>query len=54
MNSIWVVTYYDDSDPTITCFNNYEAAEKCYNFFKNEHEFCCLDECDLYSSFTVT
>ena len=55
-NSIWVVTYWDDDDrdPTITCFGNYEAAEKCYSYFKNKHKFCCIDNCELYNVFYQT
>ena len=53
-DSMWVVTYCDDGDPVVTCFNNYEAAQKCFEYYRDRHEFCCLDECDLYSSFNVT
>lgn len=53
MDSIWIVTYWDsDSEPVVTAFNNEEAANKCYEYFKKEHYGCCLDECPVYSTFT--
>lgn len=53
MKSIWIVTYWDiDSEPVVTAFNNEEAANKCYKYFKQCHDGCCLDECSICSTFS--
>ncbi len=52
MDLIWIVTYWEsDRVPVVTAFNNEEAANKCYKYFKKEHYKCCLDECPVYSTF---
>lgn len=51
-NIVWIVTYYDKGEePVVTPFGNKEAAEACYNYFKLQHDGCCLDECDVYNKF---
>lgn len=52
---VYCVTYWDDSEePVVTIFDNEEAANKCYDYFKMHHEGCCIDSCEIYSSFSIT
>lgn len=49
---IWVVSYCDDGDlePTVTVFNNGNAAANCKQSFINAgHQRVSLDACPLYS-----
>ena len=49
---IWIVTYWDlGQEPVVTAFNNRENAEKCWLYFKDSHDGCCLDECNVFSTF---
>lgn len=49
---IWIVTYWDfDQEPVMTPFNNRENAEKCWAYFKEIHDECYLDECEVFSTF---
>ena len=49
---VWIVTYWDfDQEPVVTPFNNRENAEKCWAYFKEIHDGCCLDECEVFSKF---
>lgn len=51
---VWVVTYCDsDTEPVVTVFGNYLAANSCYKFFKNHHDIVCIDECYIVNDFTV-
>ena len=51
---VWIVTYWDKGEePTVTPFFNEEAANKAYNYFKSEHEGCCIDKCKIYNSFNA-
>ncbi len=55
--NVWVVSYCDDSDqePTVTVFDNFNAAVNCKHFFMNVgHQRVSLDGCELYSSFEIT
>ena len=49
--SIFVVTYKDNDcdEPVVTAFDNEEAANKCYEYFKTIHDAAWLDTCPLYS-----
>lgn len=53
-NKIWIVSYinYLLREPIVTAFNNQTAAEACYNNFKHRFDRVCIDECDIYSSFS--
>lgn len=54
---LWVVSYCDEGDmePTVTVFDNFNAAANCKYFFVDVgHQRVSLDECELYSSFQVT
>lgn len=54
---LWVVSYCDDDDlePTITVFDNFNAAFNCkYFFLEAGHQRVGLDECKLYSKFEIT
>lgn len=51
---IYVVTYWDDDEPVVTLFDNREAANKCYQYLKNYHTGCCVDECEVYSLFSTS
>ena len=49
---IWIVTYWNSEiEPVVTAFDNKEAAQTCCDYFSKEYS-CCLDECNVYSSFT--
>lgn len=53
-DKVFVVTYVDSGEnPTVTVFDNKEAAEKCAEFFKKEHETVCLDEAQIYKKFII-
>lgn len=53
-NKVWIVTYWDDNEePVVTPFDNPESAQRCCNYFKKEHDGCCVDECEVYGSFIV-
>ena len=55
-DKLWIVSYYDyDGDIFVTAFDNKEAAENCYTFFKNEKGVCecALDECPIYKHFII-
>lgn len=52
--SIFVVTYWNTGEePTVTAFDNQEAAKACFNYFNDIDVNCCLDETHLYSTFNV-
>lgn len=49
---IFIVTYWDNGlEPVVTAFNNQVSAEKCYSYFKKEHDGCCIDEVPVYKHF---
>lgn len=49
---IWIVTYWNSEiEPVVTAFDNKEAAQACCDYFSKEYS-CCVDECNIYSSFT--
>ena len=49
---VWIVTYWDfGQEPVVTPFNNRKNAEKCWAYFKEIHDGCCLDECEVFSKF---
>ena len=51
---VWVVTHCDgDTEPVVTVFDNYLAANSCYKFFKKYYDIVCIDECYIASNFTV-
>lgn len=51
-SKIYIVTYWDkDEEPVVSPFNNKDAAYKCYNYFKEIHDGCCIDKCNVFSSF---
>ena len=54
---VWIVTYWDDDEePTVTVFDNEEAARSCYEYFKshvNQHKGCCIDKEDICCKFKV-
>lgn len=52
--TVWVVTYCDSgTEPVVTVFDNYLAANSCYKFFKDCHSTVCIDECYIASNFAV-
>ena len=57
LNPVYVVMYWDDTDvaePTVTIFDNQDAALACYEKFRNEHEACTLDcKVPVYREFIV-
>jgi len=52
---VWVVSYCDgnDNEPTVTVFDNKEAAEKCYDAFKEGHNRVAIDEAPVYKQFNL-
>lgn len=51
---VYIVTYWDgEEEPTVTPFSNREAAEKCYEYFNKIHKCCCIDECQIFSTFSI-
>lgn len=49
---LWIATYWDEeSEPTVTAFNNKESAEKYYQFIKTQHKKACLDKVPVYNKF---
>ena len=56
MQIIYIVSYMNknDTESTVTAFNNEEAAEKVYNYFCNKYDYVWLDEVPLYSSFIIS
>ena len=53
----WVVSYCDEGDlePTVTAFDNFDAAANCKRFFVYAgHQRVSLDACSVYSSFEIT
>ena len=54
LESIFVVAYWNAGDePTVTVFNNREAAKACFNYFNDIYANCCLDETYLYNTFNI-
>ena len=50
----WIVTFWDGTqEPTVTAFDNEEAAQRCYETFKLLHEGICLDQVPVYHDFKV-
>jgi hypothetical protein len=51
---IYIVTYWDNGqEPIITVFNDKEAADNCYDYFKDKHDHICIDKSQVYSTFKV-
>ena len=52
-STVFTVSYFDDGDsePTVTVFDNKEAAVGCELFFISAHQRVGLDECTLYHNF---
>ncbi len=50
---IFIVTYYDKGELTVTAFSNYEAAMACYRHFKETHAIVSIDKCEVYNEFLV-
>ena len=49
---IWIVTYCaDGEEPVVTPINNEDAATGCYRYFKSKYPICCIDKCEVFSSF---
>lgn len=54
MNKVYIVTYWDaGEEPVVTAFSNRDAADRCYRYFKIDHDGCCIDECNIYQDFYV-
>lgn len=51
MDTVWIVTYVDDNEPTVIPFDNQEAANKCYEWLKDLHDWCALDCCSVGHTF---
>ena len=51
MDTVWIVTYVDNGEATPVPFDNQEAANKCYQWLKNFHEWVGLDLCEVGSTF---
>ena len=55
MQIIYIVSYMNknDTESTVTAFDNEKAAKKAYNYFNDKCDYAWLDEVPLYSSFTI-
>lgn len=55
MEHIYIVTYFDKSErePVVTAFDNRDAAERCYEAFKDKHDIVSIDRAPVYKSFEV-
>lgn len=55
MQTIYIVSYMNENDTesTVTAFNNEKAAKKAYNYFSNKYNYAWLDEVPLYSQFYI-
>ncbi len=55
MQTIYIVSYMNknDTESTVTAFNNEKVAKKAYHYFSNKYDYVWLDEVPLYSSFTI-
>ena len=53
---VWIVSWYNCGEmPVVTCFNNKDAAQKYYEYeLTNNHEKVDIDECEVYSTFTIS
>ena len=53
---VWVISYFDfaGGESTVTVFDNKEAAELCYETFKEKHKYCSIDMTILYHKFAVS
>lgn len=55
MNKVFVISYQDknNEEPTVTVFSEENAAKSCFDFFKNNHARCWMDEVPVYSKFNI-
>ena len=55
MDYVYIVTYYDKGarEPVVTAFDNRDAAERCYEDFKDKHGVVSIDRAPVYKSFEV-
>lgn len=54
MRYVWLVIYHNhEEDPVYTAFDNYDNANKCFEYFKGASDYCSLEKMPLYHSFTV-
>ena len=55
MDYVYIVTYYDKDarEPVVTAFDNRDAAEACYETFKQEHDITAIDHVKVYKEFKI-
>lgn len=56
MDYMYIVTYYDKGarEPVVTAFDNRDAAERCYEDFKDKHDVISIDCAPVFKSFEIT
>lgn len=51
---VYVVTeMYDNQEPVVTVWNNESTAAQQLDYLKRNKVKCCIDDCYVYSEFTV-
>ena len=51
----WLVYWYNDGgEPTVTVFNNKEAADKCAMYFFALYDHVAIYQCPIYGRFIST
>ncbi len=53
--NVYVITCWDnENEPIVTVFDNSVAAQTCYDNFLGKYKNVCIDDCPVYSRFTVS
>lgn len=52
---MYIVSYFDKevNEPVVTAFDNRDAAEACYETFKQEHDITAIDHVKVYKEFKI-
>ena len=55
LDEMYIVSYFDKEvdEPVVTAFNNRDAAEACYETFKQEHDITAIDHVKVYKEFKI-
>lgn len=55
LDEMYIVSYFDKevNEPVVTAFNNRDAAEACYETFKQEHDITAIDHVKVYKEFKI-
>lgn len=51
---VWIVTYWNiGTEPIVTAFDNEDAAQIFYEYFKEQSLGICIDKAKIYSKVTI-